>query len=123
MTRDEVLLAIANERAYGIAKWGKRTLSVQAWLLVIEEELNEAKRDWVKTESDDAALQELVQVAACCIACLEQHGAVPRAELMPPRYWGKSDPKTCLHPPGLRIPADPADPGKGTICQDCGSRF
>lgn len=78
--REEVFAAIARERQHGIDKWGGQTRGVQAWLLIIEEELSEAKKGWVKTEDDSEALRELLQVAACCLACLEQHGVYERGD-------------------------------------------
>lgn len=76
--RKDAYDAIERERDHQIRKWGDKPRSVQAWLLIAEEELNEAKRDWVKTESDAEALRELLQVAACCVAALEQHGVYER---------------------------------------------
>jgi GDP-D-mannose dehydratase len=77
-TRDEVFAAIDRERAHQRRKWGHVNHSVQAWLLVLEDELAEAKRDWVRTGKDEAALRELVQVAACAVAALEEHGVFER---------------------------------------------
>jgi GDP-D-mannose dehydratase len=77
-TRVEVFAAIDRERLHQKRKWGHVEHSVQAWLLVVEEELAEAKRDWVRTGKDEAALRELVQVAACAVAALEEHGVFER---------------------------------------------
>lgn len=49
--------------------------SVAAWLFLIEAELQEAKMACIKGgEGRDHVLAEIVQVAALCCACLEQHG-------------------------------------------------
>ncbi len=76
--RKEVYEAIDRERLYQRARWGDRPMTVQAWLLVVEEGLNEAKRGWAKTGDDAEALREVLQVAACCVACMEQNGVVER---------------------------------------------
>lgn len=45
------------------------------WLLLIEDELNEAKEGLIKGGiGRNSFRQELLQVAALCIATLEQHG-------------------------------------------------
>lgn len=76
----EVYEAIGRERRHQERTHGGATLSVAAWLLVIEGELAEAKEAWVRSERGDdaAALREVLQVAACCCAALEQHGVYER---------------------------------------------
>jgi hypothetical protein len=68
--------AIRLERAYQDAKWGtpaEHPHSVLEWIEIARNELDEARLAWMK-ETDERALAELVQVAAVCVACLEQHG-------------------------------------------------
>lgn len=80
--RDDVYHAIDRERRHQQQTHGGADLTVPGWLLVIEEELREAKAAWVRSEAGDdrAALGELLQVAACCVAALEQHGVHEREE-------------------------------------------
>jgi hypothetical protein len=76
MNREEVFEAISKERDNQIEKWGTdRKLSLPGFLLVLEEELNEAKYGWMKNlPGKSAPLNELVQVAAVAVACLEKYG-------------------------------------------------
>lgn len=75
MNRQDVHRLLDAERDYQKAKWGDRQHSVPAWLLVLRQELNEAMEAWATTGDDAAAMDEVRQVAAVAIACLEQHGA------------------------------------------------
>lgn len=78
---NDVFKAIARERAYQNRKWGTVETyphDVSGWLLILQSELNEAKEAWVKGFSDDDALQEVLQVIAVGVACLQQHGIVER---------------------------------------------
>jgi len=75
MKRGTVFEAIRQERYYQDLKWGRSNgHDVGAWLLIMEGELNEAKKAWTKTPgSDSPALAEIIQVIAVGTACLEQH--------------------------------------------------
>lgn len=75
---EPVYCAIMEEREYQEAKRPNKQLTVGEWLVVVQAELNEAMQAWVKGDGDRDALCELVQVAACVVACLEQHGAPAR---------------------------------------------
>ena len=75
----EPLEAILVERDYQDEKWGPvhssggHTLS--GWIIIIEAELAEAKEAIIKGgRGRDSLRSELVQVAACVLAALEQHG-------------------------------------------------
>lgn len=76
-----VMAAIAREREFQDKKHGHPETnphSIGAWLLVIEAELAEAKRACIKGgEGRDNAISEIVQIAATCVACLEQWGVNP----------------------------------------------
>lgn len=81
MNKVEVFQAIVNERRYQDEKFGViddtggHTLG--EWLLLIESELQEAKEALIKGGTGrDSFRAELVQIAALCMACLEQHGLV-----------------------------------------------
>lgn len=82
-TLPEVLEAIKREREYQDQKYGRlenRTMSVGDWILVLEEEVAEARLAWVKGRSEDA-LREILQVATVAVAAVLQHGVVEREEL------------------------------------------
>lgn len=75
---DDINGAVKNERSYQDAKHGPISQvphTPAGWLLLIEDELNEAKRAIIKGGTGrDGWRSELVQVAALCQAALEQHG-------------------------------------------------
>ncbi len=82
-TLPKVLEAIKQEREYQDQKYGRlqsRAMSVGDWILVLEEEIAEARLAWVKGRSEDA-LREILQVATVAVAAILQHGVVKREEL------------------------------------------
>lgn len=76
----EVLLAIRMERKRQDNKYGSienRERSIPGYILVAEEELNEAKMGWMKNVlGKNSSLNELLQVAAVCVGALEEHGII-----------------------------------------------
>lgn len=76
--RQKVLQAVDGEREYQDRKWGslqEHPLTQGEWLLVLETELAEAKAAWAKnSERPHSVLDEVRQVAAVAVACMEQHG-------------------------------------------------
>lgn len=75
MPSDSTILAVLRERAYQDNKWGTpwgNPHTIRQWLTIMQRELTEAKRQ--HPGDDQAILQEVVQVVAVGIACLEQHG-------------------------------------------------
>ncbi len=80
-TRAEVYQAIDAERLNQEIKWGMdKQQSLPGFLLVIEDELAEAKKGWCKNlQGKSAPLNELVQVAATCVAALERYGTTGSA--------------------------------------------
>jgi hypothetical protein len=60
-TVEQLQEAIARERAYQVAKWGDRQLTLAGWLLVAESELDEAIEAWVRGKWDKEAKAELLQ--------------------------------------------------------------
>ena len=73
--KKEVFGAIIDERFYQDQKHGYGGHELATWLLLMESELEEAKRAVVKGGSGrDSALSEITQVAALCVAALEQFG-------------------------------------------------
>ncbi len=77
---DNVFVAISEERSYQKNKWGTiedTPHTIPEWLTIMHNELSEAMQAWAKHSSPDDdvfALQEIVQVVAVGVACLEQHG-------------------------------------------------
>lgn len=81
LSRDEVYYAINKERDRQDDKWGpNKPQSLPGFLIVLEKELQEAKDAWVKNvEGEHAPLNELVQIAATAVACLEKYGVTGSA--------------------------------------------
>lgn len=76
-----VFAAVARERAYQDRKWGtpeEHPHEVGAWLTLMRKELHEAEEAWCSHRGDVGALEEILQVIAVGVACLEQHGVVER---------------------------------------------
>lgn len=75
---DDVIVLLRNERCYQDSKHGSIENcphEAGTWLLLIEDELREAKNALIKGGNGrDTWTNELVQVAALCVAALEQHG-------------------------------------------------
>lgn len=78
MKREDVYALIDGERDHQKVTWGDKPLSVPGYLLVIRAELDEAIEAWVKTEDDQAAMDEVRQVAATAVAAMEWHGCKAR---------------------------------------------
>lgn len=82
MTTDQRFRAIVHhlqeERMFQDRKHGspeQNPHTPAGWMLLVRKELDEAEQALVKGGAGrDSWRQELLQVAATCIACLEQHG-------------------------------------------------
>lgn len=79
----KAMAALLNERDFQDRKWGELDNggghSIGEWVLLIEAELEEAKRALIKGGTGrDSVLMEIVQVGALALACIEQHGLVER---------------------------------------------
>lgn len=76
--RQEVYDAVDDERDHQDAKWGtidEHGHTIGEWILILEAELEEAKRAIIKGGGGrNSVLHEIRQVAAVAIACMEQHG-------------------------------------------------
>ena len=85
MPRSEVFKAIEAERDYQISKWGlghDHQQSLIGFVRIAAAELNEAEEAWINGFGNPTPmLQEIVQVAAVCVAALEMFGPVSAAEL------------------------------------------
>lgn len=78
LSLEDVFSAIASELEKQDQQWGpldERRQSLAGYLLILDEELSEAKRGWAENvEGEHSALSELVQVAAVAVSCLQSHG-------------------------------------------------
>lgn len=73
--RVDVYGAIDAERDFQFKKHHQNRHSMGSWLLLIESELAEAKLAAVKGGTGrNSVRSELVQIAALCVAALEDHG-------------------------------------------------
>lgn len=76
--KSKVAEAVLKERYFQDHKWGTIATNPHTlgeWILLVEAELEEAKRALIKGGTGrDSVRSELVQVAALCAAALEQHG-------------------------------------------------
>lgn len=74
-SKTDVINAILEERDFQDEKHSTSHHGMGTWLLLIESELDEAKLAAVKGgKGRNSVRSELVQVAALCIAALEDHG-------------------------------------------------
>jgi len=70
-----VIRAILKEREYQDIKHGFGGHELGTWFLLIKAELDEVEHAIIKGGSGrDAVAAELIQVAALCVAALQQHG-------------------------------------------------
>ena len=79
---EDVLTALHDERVYQNRKWGTiadHPHEVGGYLTLMRKLLRDAEDAWQSQRGDIGALDELRKVIAVGIACLEQHGAVPRS--------------------------------------------
>jgi hypothetical protein len=77
MTFNEVVEAIANERRFQSNRWGSnKEQSLAGYLLIMRKELDEAIDGWMKNDGAprQSCLEEIVQVVATGVACLETYG-------------------------------------------------
>lgn len=78
LPQNEVINAVLMERDFQDVKHGSIgdcPHEVGTWLLLIEDELREAKQALIKGGSGrDSWASEIIQVAALCVAAVEQHG-------------------------------------------------
>lgn len=76
LTINEVFDQIRIERQYQDEKWGSsKQQSLPGFFAILRAELAEAEHGWLKNlEGRHAPLNELVQLAATAVACLEKYG-------------------------------------------------
>ncbi len=73
-------VAVKRERDYQDAKYGLPDHELGTWLLILEQELAEAKQAFFDGRTQDA-LMEILQVAAMGFAAMAEHGILERPEL------------------------------------------
>ncbi len=76
----QIAEAIDREIAWGNAKWPE-VKSLGDVLLILEDEVREAKLDYIKGRRA-ACLTELLQCAAVVVNAIHQHGVRERPEVM-----------------------------------------
>lgn len=75
MNREDIYRELDAERQHQFVLWRDKPHSVGDWLIIIDRELNEAKEGWMKNKAErHSAMSEIMQIAAVCIAAMEQHG-------------------------------------------------
>jgi hypothetical protein len=79
--REAIYDAIDEERAYQIEKFGAdKENSIPGFLIILENELNEAKAGWTKNLTGrHSAMHEIRQIAATCVAAMEIYGTTGSA--------------------------------------------
>lgn len=82
LSKEAVFRAICEEREKQDQKWGAhKPQSLPGYLMVLEAELIEAKKGWIKNRPGKSApLNEIVQLAAVAFACLEKYGVTGNTE-------------------------------------------
>lgn len=71
------------ERAHALAKWGDKPRTPAEWALILEEEVNECKAAYAKSEDNEKVMKEMMQVFATSLGCLLEHGWRLRDNLHP----------------------------------------
>ncbi len=74
----DIIAAIKSERSYQEQKWGRHKHSVAEWLLILEKLVADARHAWVTKQGDWSALDEIRQITATGVACMEQCGCPMR---------------------------------------------
>lgn len=80
----EVMSAVHDERVFQNRKWGTITEhphEVGGYLTLMRKLLCDAEQAWSSQKGDVGALDEIRKVVAVGIACMEQHGPIPRSPL------------------------------------------
>jgi hypothetical protein len=79
--RSAVYAAIDDERQHQIEKFGiDKQQSIPGFLIIIENELNEAKAGWTKNlQGRHSVMHEICQIAATCVAAMEKYGTTGNA--------------------------------------------
>jgi len=79
----EIHNEIMAERKYQDLKWGDpstHTHTVGEFILVLEKNLADVKKTWHTASPPGKTLNEILQLVAVGVACMEQHGVMCRSE-------------------------------------------
>lgn len=82
MKRSDVYSIINDERVYQDRKWGTiedRPKQVGSWITLMRHLVSQAEFQWSTTNGDHSALDQIRKLVAVGVACMEQHGGVPRS--------------------------------------------
>ena len=77
----DVVSALSDERNYQNRKWGtleEHPHDVGGRLTIMRVCLSKAELAWTTKRGDEGALDEIRQICSTGIACLQQHGVIPR---------------------------------------------
>lgn len=80
----DVLTAVNDERVFQNRKWGtvkQHPHEVGGWLTIMRKLLTDAEAQWASKQGDIGALDEIRKVVAVGLACMEQHGVIPRSAM------------------------------------------
>lgn len=80
MEQQEILELIKAERDRQDAKWGKNSHNPVVWYLIAQEEMGEVNKGLLKGDNWNAVQREIIQLAAVCVAWLEDSPPTPPAE-------------------------------------------
>ena len=96
---DEVFAAIRREREHQKRKYGRdRSCEVGTFITVLRGELREVEDAFCGLKDTKKALEEILQVVAVGVACLEEHGVVERDSISrDPLRYEESATCTCSH--------------------------
>jgi len=73
MKREDVLSAVYSERARQRKKWGDQSNRHPLyWMVILSEEHGELAKALLNEKGKEALKEELIQVAAVCVAWLEE---------------------------------------------------
>lgn len=77
LSKEEVYEMLTKQRDHQDRKHADAlSFPLGEWMLLIEDELGEAKEAFCRKTDRAQTLVELTHVAALCVACLEQHGGM-----------------------------------------------
>lgn len=80
---ESIIRAIEEERDYQDKKHGsirEHPHTVAEWYLIMKREMDEVEAAYFQRPSKRAMLDEIRQVVAVGIACIQQHGVVSRSD-------------------------------------------
>lgn len=79
-----IVETVKAERQRQVVKWGNKNRSVPEYVMLMEDKLREVRTAWCTNEGDQAALMEVLKLAALALACIEQNA--PESSMIFTRY-------------------------------------